>query len=177
MKVPLPELERLIATTREGSRTLSELIRVASKASVQSSSTLIGICGGFVGIAAAYALTFVAPVPFAVLSPICSGFGIAFAILLNRGGSRLQFERKLEENRIAADEIMDRIKALPRNAPKDVRDELWSTYRTLNSMATASRGMQSLPSSNLPVAVISAPGQQTQRLPSPTDSTDAEPSR
>jgi hypothetical protein len=123
-------------------------------------------------MAVAYALVFVAPVSFAVLGPVCSGLGIVVAILLNRGGSRLQFERKLEENRIAAEEIMSRIKALPRNAPPDVRDELWSTYRTLNSMATASRGMQSLPSPKLPVAVIGAPSQQTQKLPSPTDSTD-----
>lgn len=134
MSATLATIKSLIATTKESSRTLSELIRAASKASAQSTSTLVGVVGGLFGMAVAYGLTFVAPISLPVVGPICSGLGIVIGILLNRGTSRIEFEKKLEQNRIAEAEIMGRINALPRNAPQDVRDELWSTYKMLNSV-------------------------------------------
>lgn len=135
----LDGFKTLVATTKEGSRTLSELIRASAKASAQSTSTLMGVVGGFVGMAVAYSLTFAAPISLPIVGPICSGLGIVLAILVHRGKSRIVFERKLEQNRIAAEEIMGRIKSLPRNAPQHVRDELWDTYKALNSMTTIAK--------------------------------------
>lgn len=170
----LKELKVLLATTKESSRTLSELIRTASKASAQSSSTLVGVVGGLIGTAGAYGLTFAAPVSLAVLGPVFTGLGIVVAILLSRGRSRLEFEKKLEENRIAADEIMSRIKALPRNTPQDVRDELWATYKTLNSMAAiASKVQQTLPPPSAPVEVLDPPSRAKQQVYAQTTRTVA----
>lgn len=167
-------INALIATTKESSRTLGELNRAASKASAQSSSTLVGVVGGLVGMAAAYGLTFVAPVSLVVVGPICTSLGIVVAILLNRGRSRLDFEMNLEENRIAAEEIMGRIRALPRNAPQDVRDELWATYKTLNSMlAIVTRAHQALPPPSTPVTVLVPPNPAKQTLPASRARTDA----
>lgn len=169
----LANVKSLIATTKESSRTLAELTRAASKASAQSSSTLVGVVGGLVGMAAAYGLTTVAPASLAVVGPMFSAFGIVFAILINRGRSRLEFERKLEENRFAADEIMGRIKALPRNTPQDVRDELWATYKTLNTMtAIAIGGQQALPLPGTPVDVLDPPNEAKQQLSASSSRTD-----
>lgn len=154
---PFAAFKSLVTTTREGSRALSELIRASAKASAQSTSTLMGVVGGFIGMAFAYGLTFLAPIALPIVGPICSGLGIVLAILIHRGKSRMIFERKLDQNRIAADEIMARIKALPKNAPQHVRDELWNTYKTLNSMATMANTVPlALPPAS-PSMAISAP--------------------
>lgn len=134
MRYALDTIKSLVATTKESSRVLGELIRAAAKASEQSTSTLAGTGGGLIGIAVAYCMTFVAPVFLPVFAPICAGIGIVSAILWTRGATRFSFDRKLEQNRLAAEEILGRIKALPRNAPQSARDELWLTYNSLNSM-------------------------------------------
>jgi hypothetical protein len=153
---PFGAFKSLVTTTREGARALSELIRASAKASAQSTSTLMGVVGGFVGMAVAYALTFAAPISLPIVGPICTGLGIVLAILLHRGKGRMVFEQKLDQNRIAADEILARIKALPKNAPPPVRDELWNTYKTLNSMATMANTVPLvLPPASPPMAIAS----------------------
>ncbi len=53
---------------------------------------------------------------------------------------------------------MGRIKSLPRNAPKHVRDELWITYTTLNSMSTMANAVPlalSVPSAPMTISGLS----------------------
>lgn len=159
MQTKQSDLKALVGTSRESSRLFGELNRAAAKASAQSSSTLIGVVGGLIGMATAYVLSFVTPgSSVEVLAAIFTGLGIVGGVLIYRGGTRLNFEKRLEENRIAAEEIMSRIKALPRNTPPAVRDELWATYQMLNSISVImNRGPQALPSSSIPVAVLKDP--------------------
>lgn len=164
---PFASVKSLVTTTKEGSRALGELIRASAKASAQSTSTLMGVVGGFVGMAVAYGLTFAAPISLTIVGPIFSGLGIVLAILIHRGKARMVFERKLDQNRIATDEILARIKALPRNAPQHVRDELWNTYKTLNSMATMANTVPLVLPPASPSAPLSSPTVQTTVLASP----------
>jgi hypothetical protein len=53
-------------------------------------------------------------------------------IPLYRGRKRILIEKRIEENRLAVEEVLRRIKELPRNAPERVRDGLWQTYEELN---------------------------------------------
>ncbi len=164
---PFAAFKSLVTTTKEGSRALGELIRASAKASAQSTSTLMGAVGGFVGMAVAYGLTFAAPISLPIVGPICSGVGIVLAILIHRGKARMVFERKLEQNRIAADEILARIKALPRSTPQHVRDELWNTYKTLNSMATMANTVPLVLPPAGPALSTPAPTAPTTALSSP----------
>ncbi len=128
------ELRSLVAVNKEATHILASIIRSSNTASKQSSSTLIGTLGGFIGMGVSYALTLIAPISLPVVSVFLTGLGIIIALLVHRGPRRLNFEMRLEENRILTEEILSRIKNLPRNAPQEVKDELWHTYQTLNSM-------------------------------------------
>jgi hypothetical protein len=142
-------MSEITAIIEESSRFLGELSRAASKASAQSSSTLFGVIGGFVGMAIAFGISPFVPVSIVVLGPACTGIGITLAVLLSRGRSRLDLERSIDANRLAANEVLDRIKALPSDTPTEVRDELWATYKALNSLsAIFGRKQEQLPFSS-----------------------------
>jgi len=165
MRYALDTIKSLVATTKESSRVLGELIRAAAKASEQSTSTLAGAGGGLVGIAVSYCLTFLVPVSLPLIAPIGAGIGIVGAILWTRGAARFAFDRKLDQNRIAAEEILGRIKSLPRNAPQSARDELWLTYNALNSMRVITGiGQKSLPL-NILQSAASAPEEPLKLVP------------
>lgn len=124
----------LSATMRESARTLSELTRAAAKASKESSSTLYGAFGGCVGMGFAYAATITTPVvSMSVVGPLGTAAGILVGVLFFRGHARFDLERRFEANRMAADEVLARIRALPRKAPASVREALWDTYRRLST--------------------------------------------
>ena len=84
-------LRALAAANVEGARIFKSVLRSATLASRQSGSTLAGGIGGFVGMGAAYALTFVAPISFPVVSVILSCIGIVGGVMLYRGRRRREF--------------------------------------------------------------------------------------
>jgi hypothetical protein len=153
-------MSEITAITEESSRFLEELSKAASKASAQSSSTLLGVIGGFVGMAIAFGISPFVPVSIVVLGPACTGIGIAMAVLLVRGRSRLDLERSIDANRLAASEVLGRINALPTDTPTDVRDELWATYKALNSLpAIVGRRQEHLPYSSNTALIAARPYQ------------------
>lgn len=133
---PYKPLESIISMIQESAKVFSELTAAASKASLQTNSTLTGVAGGLFGIGIAYALATTYSLSLPTVGPIFTGLGMVGGVMISRGSARVRFERALEENRIAAAEIMARIKALPKNAPEKNRDALWETYRDLCSIAS-----------------------------------------
>ena len=125
-------LSKLKSVADETSRVLDRLAASAERLSSKRSATLMGTLGGSIGLGIAYALTFIAPaVNVAVAGPILASFGLLAALLFHRGPRRIALERLIEENTLAVDEILARIKALPKNAPKEVVDDYWRLYRSL----------------------------------------------
>jgi len=166
-------IKSLIATTKECSRTLGELIWVSSKASAQSTSTLMGVAGGFAGMAVAYGLSLIAPVSLAIAAPVFTGFGIVIAIIINRGDSRNDFERKLEQNRIASEEILRRINSLPRNVPQGTLDELWNTYNILNSIRSfPAQNNVAVPPPTAQNPILLSPNKSKVEIPVPSQKND-----
>lgn len=111
-------------------------------------------------------LTFVAPISFPVVSVFLTGLGIVGTMLAHRGRRRMDFESRLEENRIATEEILSRIKSLPKSAPQEVKDELWLTYRMLNSMLpNQNKDRQSLPAPDFPSNMQALPNAAANPIP------------
>ena len=126
--------EALASVTRQVSRTLDDITGQSAKVTRQNTSTLFGIVGGFLGLGAAYGLALTFPVSLPAVGILLTGLGISAGVLGYRLSHGVEIEDGLERNRIVCDEILDRIKRLPPGTPKDVRDQLWLTYKTLNAV-------------------------------------------
>lgn len=133
MPGPKAAAERLSQALGDSRRLFNQLTAQAKAASANTSSTLFGMLGGFVGTGAAYAISFYTMAAFGVLAPIMAGAGIVLGVLTYRGSERFKFESRLEMHQKAIEVIRTEIKSLPRNAPQAVRDELWNTYTRLVS--------------------------------------------
>jgi hypothetical protein len=138
-------LQVLAASTRQVTKAMAEFTRSSSRLSLQNTSTLFGVAGGFVGLTVAYVLSLSFPVSLIIVAFLLSALGISGGVLLYRLVRGIDVERRLDLNRMAVDEVLDRIKSLPRNAPDPVREQLWVTYQALNTVpqfvtqATATR--------------------------------------
>lgn len=128
-------LRELVAATREAGRIVTNVLRTSVKLSSQSTSALCGVAGGTFGIATAYALSLLTDISLPVVSTILCTLGIVTGILAYRGRSRIGMDSRMEQNRIATEEVLRRIKKLPADTPDEVRAELWQTFRHLNSTA------------------------------------------
>ncbi len=159
-RTPAKSLEGIV---NESSKIFEKLLGSASKASKQSTSTLAGVAGGFTGMAVVYTLTFMAPIELQIAGPIGTGLGIICGVLMFRGRAMLGFERRLEQNTIAADEILRRILALPKDTPPHVREALWNTYGALNSMRAVA-GNEPTPLAQVTSGV---PQLETHQVPTP----------
>jgi len=130
-------LENALVELREASegtsKFLSSMAANAERLSKKTTATLFGTFGGLIGMLLAYIINLFVPGSLAVLLALLSSIGVVTGLLAHRGKRRIALERKIEENRIAADEILARIRQLPRNAPADVRNDLWTAYRSLTS--------------------------------------------
>lgn len=125
---PLSGLKQVSSDTTDLFESLS---RASEKASGRKSEALFGVFGGGFGLGAGFALSLaVHAVPFFIGGPIGAVTGIPVAILLWRGPGRFRQERKLESTRIVLDEIEARIKALPKDTPKHIRERLWEQYES-----------------------------------------------
>jgi hypothetical protein len=142
-------LKEMKAATQDASRVLSAMTRSASRLSAQNTSTLYGVIGGFFGIGIAYALSLAFPVSLSVGAIILMGFGIVGGVLFYRGLPRVGLDTRLDENRFAAEEMLRRIKQLPRHVPQHVRDEMWMTYKMLNSYTQFRRTLEVFPEADV----------------------------
>jgi hypothetical protein len=111
---------------------LSRLASASEKLSKKDSSALFGTAGGLLGVLVGLAISPFIGISFLALSTPLTGLGVLGGILAHRGRRRVRLEKRIAENSLAANEILDRIKNLPRNAPEEVRADLWQTYRLLN---------------------------------------------
>jgi hypothetical protein len=123
--------ERLENVSRQTATLLERVTSSSEKLGRQSSTTLVGSVGGIVGSLAAVGVAHYAAISLMLIGAPLSALGILGGILLCRGTRRIKLERRIAENRIAANELLDRIKALPKTAPKEIRDRLWQAYGSL----------------------------------------------
>ena len=125
-------LHELQTVSSQTSKVLASLSSASGQMSRKNSETLIGTLGGLLGMSGAYAVTVVmSTASLPIVGVLMTATGVLAGILCHRGARRIRLERRIAENRIASEEILDRIKQLPKNAPQDVRDSLWLTYRSL----------------------------------------------
>jgi len=123
--------DRLEKVSRQTAQLLERVTSSSEKLGRQSSTTLVGSVGGIIGSLGATAVAHFAGISLMLLGAPLSALGILGGILVCRGTRRIKLERRIAENRIAANELLDRIKALPKGAPNEIRDELWRAYSSL----------------------------------------------
>lgn len=132
MKKPLKSiLTELRSVADETEKVLDRLSLTSDRLSAKSSSALFGTLGGLGGLSAAYLICAISTASLPVTGVLLASLGIAVGVAAYRGPRWFSLERRIGENRVAVNEILDRIKKLPKNAPKEVRDDLWDTYRSL----------------------------------------------
>jgi len=122
------ELRRVARVTEDF---LAKLSSSADSLGKKNSSNLFGVCGGLVGSLAGIGLAHVVGLGVFAASTPLTGLGIVAGILLYRGRRRIRIEKRIDENRVASEEILRRIRELPKNAPEEVRRGLWHAYEEL----------------------------------------------
>lgn len=165
------QFDSLSTITRQASKAIDDVSSSSARLARHNTSTLCGTVGGFLGLAGAYALSLVFPISLPIVGLIGTGLGISGGVLSFRLFRGEDAEYRLDRNRIACDEIIDRIKRLPPGTPKDVREELWATYRALNSVGTV-LGAHPAPSRQQAVPVQRQVGYDAKH---PPPNSDAEP--
>lgn len=141
-KIALEALRRVSGETVE---LFERLENLSVRATDRSSEVLVGITGGAFSLLVAYGFSIALPaVSFALSGPILACVGLPLSILAWRGRRRFRIEREATENRLRieaeitanklkADEVMRRIKSLPKNAPQEAKDELYREYAALTT--------------------------------------------
>jgi hypothetical protein len=120
------EVTRVVNSVLSASRTLS----------VQNSTVVSGVFGGFTGLTCAYLATvFISGLYLPVIGSLLTGLGITAGILVFRRSGALQAEADAARRQVAMDEknriadmILGHIRTLPRSAPPEVREKLWKAY-------------------------------------------------
>ena len=172
-KRALEVLKRVSAETAE---LFERISNTSENAANRSSEVLVGVLGATGALLGAYATSIAVPaVSFAIGGPIAACFGIAAGILVWRGGSRFRIERETAENRLRieseinrnalkAAEVLRRIKALPKDAPKALKEALYLEY----ARWTAALGQEAAPGNVAPpLLALPPPTQQPLVLPGP----------
>jgi hypothetical protein len=185
-KSALDALKRVSAETAE---LFDRLANVAERATDRTSEVLVGVAGGALFLLLTYGVSVaVSAVSFALSGPIAACIGLPIGILLWRGGrrfriereateSRLQIEGEIARNRLKADEVLKRLKLLPKDAPQQLKDALYLEYLALAASLrlpphSAVRGEDLAPPLALP-----APTQRPLALPPPESFDIPEPIR
>ena len=177
-KIALEALRRVSGETVE---LFDRLANISDRATDRSSEVLVGVAGGAASLLIAYGVSVAIPVvSFALSGPIGACLGLPLGILAWRGRRRFRIEREATEtrlrieaeiaaNKLKADEIMKRLKALPKNAPRQLRDALYREYLAL-AAALRSHPLP-LPDQQAPPNALPPPAQQPLALlppPRPT---------
>lgn len=132
MKVTDFDLKTLALANRNSANALISLQRADHANRARAKINLTAAVGGLLGLAAGYVLSISFKLPLGVCSFLGCATMLALTLALTHIRGRGSFEKRLEENKAAMQEVLARIRALPKNAPPEVRDELWQIYRALN---------------------------------------------
>jgi len=126
-------LDRLKSVAKHTHEYLTKLSDTAERASELSSPSLLGTAGGILGTAVGVLVAHFTGVSLLLISTPLTALGIVSGILFFRGRRRINLERRIEENRLAAEEIIrriDEVKKIP-GTPQHVIDELWESFTLL----------------------------------------------
>jgi threonine dehydrogenase-like Zn-dependent dehydrogenase len=108
----------------------------AEEAATSTAPVLFATLGaGLGGVGAAWA-TYALDYALFVTGPIGLILGAALGVLIYRGPKYIALERSLEKLDMALTRIGARLASLPPDAPADVRDQLWNSYRELSARYT-----------------------------------------
>jgi hypothetical protein len=105
-----------------------ELEEIAGSYDNATSGKLAGIVGGIIGAAGGFALTTFVGTTIVITGPAGLVLGAALGVLAMRGRTQLKVERETQKLRIALNEIEARVRQLPPDTPRSVRDALWEEY-------------------------------------------------
>ena len=132
IKVTDFDLKTLALANRNSGTALLNLKRAQARNAVRGKASLYGGLGGALGICLAYGLKLWLQWALLTSAIGCCLAGIVLGLALYHLARRNNFEAKMEENKVAMQEVLARIRGLPKNAPAEVREELWQIYRSLN---------------------------------------------
>ncbi|WP_139236730.1 hypothetical protein [Rugamonas rubra] len=171
---PATASKRLGQTLQESKKLFNHLSAQSRAASASNSSTLFGMLGGFVGAGAAYTIPFYTTATFLGLAPILTGLGIVLGVIAFRGPSRFKLESKLEMHQRSIEVVLEEIRRLPKNAPQDVRDEAWNTYKHLLSISPVAQkyAVPQAPSSPAQPQISNSPAAPSPAQPQAPDPLD-----
>lgn len=120
---------------------MGRVLKTSEEYSRKGSSILFGIIGGALSIPLGLTLAEYTFMHFAAISGPLFAIGIASGVLISRGKRWFRLEKQIEQSRMTAnqrlghaDEILLRIEKLPKNAPPQVKNELWGNYTKLITM-------------------------------------------
>ncbi|WP_338847280.1 hypothetical protein V8J88_00995 [Massilia sp. W12] len=139
MAVTEIDLKTLAATNRASRQALQEYQERAGGLGRQHHLTLAGLAGGLGGLCLAWGLAQALQLPALVLSILLCACGVIIAVLLQMHSLRGHRATMLEQNREQLQEVLARIRTLPKSTPQDIRDEMWALVRHLNEQAFAWR--------------------------------------
>lgn len=125
----ISELEQITSNT---GKLLDKLMQASDKAEAKNSSALFGVAGGITGALTGILIAPQVGVAALLLSAPLTALGIISGVLTYRGRSGIKLEKMIDQNSLACDEILKRIRSLPEDTPQFVRDDLWENYRELN---------------------------------------------
>jgi hypothetical protein len=148
----------------KASELFNRLPNTARRATDRSSEALAGACGAAICLLIAYGLSIAyTPLSFVLIGPIAACIGLPLSVLAWRGLSSFRQERYRRENRLTADEILNRIKSCPKDTPPQLIHALWVQYYSL----TAALQSQHFFSRTELQPALSPPKQNTAALPPP----------
>ena len=122
---------------------MKRTLKTSEEYSRKESTILFGIIGGSFSIPASLIIANYTALSFLVISSPLFAIGIAGGILISRGIKRLrlekyyanrrfELEKRLDENRLIGEEIIERISFLQKKkAPQHIIERLWEKYDSL----------------------------------------------
>lgn len=105
-----------------------QIEEIAEKYSNKGSSALAGVVGGIIGGSAGIGLGAIATGTLILTGPAGLLLGASLGVLAWRGRRYQHLERETEKLNKALDSLEKRLRLLPRDAPKRVRDLIWEEY-------------------------------------------------
>lgn len=135
---------RLDEFEKKSSKLTEKIINGAKEISKLDSKVIFGIIGGALSIPLSSLIALAPIFSFPVISGPVMLIGISCGVIVARGLRFFKNERiitqrnqslkgDLEANRIVVDEVLERIKSLPSDAPPEAKQVLWENFIKLNS--------------------------------------------
>ena len=126
------EIDQSLTVLRQVAKTtdtfLAKLSNSSETLTKKNSSTLYGTGAGLLGFLGGLGLAHLFGASLLLISTPLTALGIVGGVLLYRGRTEIRIERLIGRARMESDECLRRIKALPKNAPKDIVESEWNAY-------------------------------------------------